>query len=147
MKKSMIILTAAAALLAAPAQAEKMARIMANPDGCSMKEQVTISVSFNQKVNGFADGEGVFRSHMKKIEDYAAEQKVKVMIQSQNYNVSSQRDYNDMDGLSYQMNGSMSYQMDDVAAATKFAEFLTQQQKMQVNLSSNAYRQGNCPNG
>ena len=133
-----------------PAHAEKAARIMqGGGNDCVLKENVTIGVSFNQKVGSFAEAKGVFESMAKQVEDFAKQQELKKFtLQNQNYNIYSQPQGYMPDGttplsFTYQVNGTMSYQLDNTDAAFKFAELLTQK-KMQVNVSSNSYRQGNC---
>jgi hypothetical protein len=80
---------------------------------------------------------------MKQVSDYAAQQKIEPLEpQSMSYNVNSRN--NNMD-TNYEVSGNVQYQMPSSDMAFKFAEFL-EKQKMNVNISANSYRQGNCNN-
>jgi hypothetical protein len=135
MKKT--ILTIAIAVLAMPAHAE----ITAAPAGCVLKENVTVGINFNHKVPSIKEAKVKFDEQTKAIEQFAKQQELKKFEkQSMNYNIYTQMEYNQP---TYQLSGSVQYQMDNSEEAFKFAEFLTQQ-KLQVSVNSNAYRQGNC---
>jgi hypothetical protein len=63
-------------------------------------------------------------------------------LQSLNYNINS--NYNN-GSQGYQLNGSASYQVGNADEAFKLAEFLTQQ-KFNVSVNGNSYRNGMCEN-
>lgn len=153
MKKILITLLASAAVVSVPAYAGKsvISTEMANrilPGNCDLKETVTLAVNFNRKVRSFSEAKTVIDEQMKKVNELAEQQQIKpLVIQSQSQNVSAQPTSYLPDGTpdnyNYNVNGNVSYMIKSADAAYKFAEFLTQQ-KMQVSLSSNAYRSGNC---
>ncbi len=135
--KKITLLAAVSAMLVTPAYAE----INGMKPGCVMKENVTVGINFNHKVPSIKEAKVKFDEQTKSIEQYAKQQELKKFEkQSMNYNIYTQNEYNQP---VYQLSGSISYQLDNADEAFKFADFLTQQ-KFQVNVSSNAYRQGNC---
>jgi hypothetical protein len=153
MKYALMLSMAIALAVASPSHATKPISAIARnlPAGeCTLKENVSLTVSFNRRVKSFSEAKSIFDEQMKKVEDFAVQQKIgKLVVQSQNYNVSAQPVGYSPDGVpdsyNYQVNGSVNYLMHSADAAFKFGEFLTQN-KIQVSLSSNAYRQGNCQN-
>ena len=146
--KYAFLIVAVISLIAVSALAEKPMIVTAGAAACGLKENITISVSFSKKANSFAEAKKLFDEQVAKISEFAKAQSVsKLEVQNQNYSISSNpRDYGDngqVISYNYQLSGSTSYKMDNSNLAFKFAEFLTNQ-KMQVSLSSDAYREGNC---
>ena len=147
--KYLFVLATALGLMAFPAFATKA--IM--PGGgmeCTMKETVSINVQYNFRANSFAEAKKMFDEQNAKVTDFAKKQNVaKFELQNQNYNIYAQPQNYGPDGqpqsFIYQVNGSSAYVMDSADAAFKFAEFLNQN-KIQVGMNSNSYRQGNCNN-
>lgn len=130
----------AACLLVSPADAKRIG----STSNCTMQEQVSINVNFNGRVESFIAAKAYFDTRKKKIEEAAAKAEVgKLTLQSQNYNVSNQPDYNG-DTDNFQINGNFSYRVGNFDSAIKLAEAL-RKNKMQVNINSNGYLQGgNC---
>lgn len=131
-----------ATALSQPAFATKVVdRLAQNSSGCEMKENLSVSVNFNMKADSLMEAKAKFDDRMKQVADYAAQQKIENLeVQSMNYNIYS--DVNNSE-KTYQINGNVQYQMKSSDMAFKFAEFL-EKQKMNVNINSNSYRQGNC---
>src|SRR5690349_14687289 len=149
-----LLVTAAVAAFAAPAFANEApavapagAKIMTPGRACPMQENVNLNINFNFKVKSFAEAKTKFEDKIKQVEEFAQQQQVKKFeLQSMSYNISSQVTYdNGMPESGYQMNGNAGYVLDSADAAFKLAEFLTQQ-KFQVNVSVNKYRNGACGN-
>lgn len=139
MKKQLVSILLASAVISSPVYGESLAAAL--KPGCVMKETVSVNISFNQKTPSFKEAKAKFDEQMKSIEQYAKQQELKKFDkQSMNYNIYSQMDNN---SPAYQLSGNVQYQLDNADEAFKFAEFLTAQ-KFQVNLNSNAYKQGNC---
>lgn len=153
MKKAWGIILAGA-LLASSAQAgpsladvAKNARMAGVQCSDGMQETVNLSVSFNMKAKSFAEAKTIFDQKMQQLNDYARQQKVgKFELQSMNYNINAQVTYEGgMPEQGYQLSGSANYNLDSSDAAFKLAEFLTQQ-KFQVNVGVNKYRNASCNN-
>jgi hypothetical protein len=144
MKYSFFALVLIGVLFSSSALAKQVYSPVAS--GCSLKENITVSATFNLKANSLAEARKIFADQVAKITKFSKSGS-KLELQSQNYNINSNLKYYDQDGqpisYSYQISGSSSYKMDDSVQAFKFAEFLIAQ-KMQISFDSNAYRQGNC---
>lgn len=157
MKKLLLAFTACACITASAQATEsvspavskvasKIAPGMGN--ACTMKETVTLNVTYNFKANTLAEAKKMYDEQNAKVGEFAKKQVTgKFDVQSQNYNIYGSPQNYGPDGqpqsYSYQVSGSTGYMMDDADMAFKFAEFLTSQ-KMQVGINSNSYRQGNC---
>jgi uncharacterized protein YggE len=144
-RKPMLALMMAASIIL-PAYACQSVAVAAGT--CTMQETVTLTVNYNFKAKSFAEAKQKFDAQIAKVSEYAKGQQIKKFdLQNQNYNIYSQPVSYNPDGTpdtySYQVTGSSNYIMDNADAAFKFAEFLTNQ-KMQVGLNSNSYRNGNC---
>lgn len=135
-------------LLPVSAQAIKPPAMGQGIGDCVMKQEVSLSISFNRKAKDLVQARSVFDEQMAKIEEFARQKQIKsLFLQSQNYSVSAQPANYGPDGqpenYSYQINGSFNYRLANSDTAFMFAEFLTTQ-KMIVSVNANAYRQGNC---
>ncbi len=128
-------------LFALPAFAEKTVGNIAPK--CAMQEQVSISINFNLMADSFTQAKAKYDEKMQSITDYAKKQNMKKFdLQALNYNINS--NYNN-GPQGYQLSGSASYQVNDADEAFKLAEFLTQQ-KFNVSVNGNSYKNGMCMN-
>lgn len=142
--RNTVLLFVFAAALSQPAFATKAVdRIAPNNSGCELKETVSVGINFNMTAQTMLEAKAKFDNTMQQISNYAADQKIeKLDPQSMNYNIYAQNNGVDKN---YQVTGNVQYQMTSSDVAFKFADFL-EKQKMNVNINSNAYRQGNCNN-
>ena len=143
MKSLAALLTAL--LLAAPAYANKQRAEPATPE-CAMQSQVSLSISYDLKASTFAEAHKRVTEQNAKIAQMAEQQKLSgFKLQGENSNISSQPSNYTPDGqptsFTYQVNGSLSYTLDNPDEAIRFAEYLSGQ-KLQVSVSTNSYR--NC---
>ena len=128
-------------LLAIPAYAEKTVGNIAAK--CLMQEQVSISVNFNLSADSFTQAKAKYDEKIQSVTEFAKKQNIKKFeLQSLNYNINS--NYNN-GSSGYQLNGSANYQIDVADEAFKLAEFLTQQ-KFNVSVNGNSYKNGMCAN-
>lgn len=147
--KKLFLLTATITLVATPVLArEAVAKSMVAPHTCSMKNTIRITVQYNFKESSLASAKKKFDEQNAKIKAFAVKQELgKFEMQSQSYNINSQPVRYNPDGsaagFTYSVSGSSSYNMDNEAAAFKFAEFLTAQ-NIRVGVNSSSYRQGSC---
>ena len=140
--RNTVLLFVVATAFSQPAFATKVAdRAAQNTSGCEMKENVSVGINFNMTADSMMEAKAKFDDKMKQIADYAAQQKIeKLDMQSMNYNIYTQNNGTDKN---YQVSGNVQYQMPSSDMAFKFGEFL-EKQKMNVNISANSYRHGNC---
>lgn len=136
--------------LAAPALAADAAasRPMMRPAPCAMQENVTLSVNFTIRAKSFDEAKKKYEEKMQQVDAFAKQQNIqKFDLQSMNYSVNSQQvNYDDgMPQPGYQLSGNASYQLDSADNAFKLGEFLTQQ-KFQISVNVNKYRNGPCDN-
>ena len=140
--RNVIIIAAMLAAFSVPAQATKMTDGRAMPGtGCVMQTNVTLGVNFNFTSASLSEAKAKYDERMLQITNFAKKMEIeKFEPQSMNYNIYSQQN----GGINtYQLNGSVQYQLKSEEVAFKFAEFL-EKEKFNVNVSSNAYRTGNC---
>jgi len=136
-----LVAIAAALFFALPAHAEKTVGNIAPK--CAMQEQVSLSISFNLMADSFTQAKAKYDERMRSISEYAKKQNMKKFeLQSLNYNINS--NYNNSQ-QEYQLSGSAGYQVGDADEAFKLAEFLTQQ-KFNVSVNGNSYKNGMCAN-
>lgn len=136
--KQLFFALASLCIISAPATAKS---IVANRGEC-MQENVSLNINFNIPAESFKQAKAKFDEKMKQVEDFSKQQKLtKFELQSMNYNINPQN-YNGMQN-NFQLNGNMSYQLDSFDSAVKMGEFLTEQ-KFQVSLNANSYKNGNC---
>ncbi|MFO0389067.1 MAG: hypothetical protein ACK502_05015 [Alphaproteobacteria bacterium] len=139
--RNIFLTTAMLVAFSVPAHATKPVTDREAASGCVMKENVSVGINFNMIATSMAEAKVKYDNSMKQISDYAAELKIeKLEPQSMNYNIYAQ---NNGAEKNYQVSGNVQYQMTSSDMAFKFAEFL-EKQKMNVNINSNSYRQGNC---
>jgi uncharacterized protein YggE len=116
--------------------------------GCTMQENVSLSVNFNIRAKSFQEAKKKYEEKMQQLDTFAKQQNIqKFDLQSMNYSINSQQiSYDDgMPEQGYQLSGNASYQLDSADNAFKLGEFLTQQ-KFQINVNVNKYRNGVCDN-
>lgn len=142
----LLAFTLTAVLLATSAHAQDArAKSATAAPACKLQESVSINVNFNLHASSFAEAKQKFDEKMKKVAEFAAQQKIaKFELQSMSYNINTQGNYEGAES-GYQMNGSANYQLSSSEDAFKLGEFLTQQ-KFQVSVNGNSYRNGNCNN-
>ena len=146
-----VIANSPAAVVAPPIATEAIAHDMVSKliphSGCTMKERVTISVRHNFKSASFSEAKKTFDERNAEVEQFAQKQKLDIDLYSQNYNINSQPQNYGPDGqpqsYQYSVSGNSTYRLEDADLAFTFGEFLTAK-NIQVNLSSNSHRQGNC---
>lgn len=139
MMRKIIFITTAFCAMTTPAYATK---ITAPGMNCALKETVSVGINFNTVAVSMAEAKAKIDEKMSQIRNFASQQKIENLEpQSMNYSINSQN-YNNAE-KTYAVSGNMQYQMPSTEIAFKFADFL-EKQKLNVNINSNAYRQGNC---
>ena len=137
-----------ASFVALPAQAN-VVRLGGQQPNCvgGMQENVTVNVNFNIRADSFADAKQKFDQKIQQVTDFAKQQNIpKFEMQSMNYNINSQMNYeNGAQEQFYQLGGNASYMLDSSDSAFKLGEFLTKQ-KFQVSINASKYRNNNCAN-
>lgn len=113
---------------------------------CSVQENVSLMANFMVPVASFEEGKAAFEEKHKQLNGFAAKQGVKsYTLQSTGYTVIAQPMMAiGQQEATFQLNGSVSYVIDSVESAFKFANFLTQQ-KFQVNVGVTKTYSTSCP--
>lgn len=109
---------------------------------CVMKENATLSVSFNGVSETATGVQAKLLMELGAIEGYAKEMGIhKLDLQNQSYNIYTQDNGGRISG--YNFNTSASYGVDDANKAVKLMELLTSK-GVQASVNVNSYRNGNC---
>lgn len=127
--------------LQVPAAAD--ARVVpVSASNCVMKENATLSVSFNGVSEAATGVQAKLLMELGAIEGYAKEMGIhKLDLQNQSYNIYTQDNGGRING--YNFNTSASYRVDDANKAVKLMELLTSK-GVQASVNVNSYRNGNC---
>ncbi len=136
------------ATAASPPPTKEARIVKPKPAKCpGMQEQVTLNINFNSRERDIAQAKAAFEKRMADMEAFAKKAGVqKFEMNNMNYNISAQMQSSGMDGMQlmyYQMNGNLSYQLDNADVAAKLMEQLTGQ-GVQSSMSVNSYRQQPC---
>lgn len=110
--------------------------------GCEQKETATLNINFNGTGDTVKEIRGLFDDRMEKIKQYAKQAGVKeVTLQSQNYSISTQNNYNA--ASVYRYNGNASFKLSPSDKAADMMELLTKNH-IQSSLNVNMYKSGSC---
>lgn len=127
---------------------EKKSGLIKN-EKCPYQEQVTLNVTLAAREKSVREAKTAFDKRIEEVENFARQAGVaKIQVMHRNYNISSQPQYG-VNGMvsgimEYQLNGNVSYQLNDAEVATALMEQLSRQ-NIQASLNVNAYRNQPCP--